>query len=204
MMSRSIPGLLIAGFYLVSAPTAHADDLVLADGGQSAYRIVVADEASPSTRHAAEELQMFLQQMSGAKLPIVSDREPLAGQEIVLGDNAHLRQLGEQIDFPTLGREGYVLRAAGQRLVIAGGAQRGNLYGVYGLLEDHLGCRWFAPDVSRIPKTPRLVIATLSKYASVLARASASKVVLARNMRGAQSAFGYTRARNPNSGRRSA
>jgi len=163
MMSRSIPGLLIVGFCLLSAATARADDLVLADGGQSAYRIVVADEASPSTRHAAEELQLFLRQMSGAKLPIVSDRQPLAGQEIVLGDNAHLRQLGVQIDFPTLGREGYVLRTVGQRLIIAGGAQRGNLYGVYGLLEDHLGCRWFAPDVSRIPQTPRLVIGPIDE-----------------------------------------
>ncbi|NLF67722.1 MAG: DUF4838 domain-containing protein [Candidatus Anammoximicrobium sp.] len=162
-MSRSIPALLIAGFCLVSAAAAHADDLVLADGGQSAYRIVVADDASPSTRHGAEELQMFLQQITGAKLPIVSDREPLGAQEIILGDNAHLRQLGVQIDFPALGREGYVIRTAGQRLVIAGGAQRGNLYGVYGLLENHLGCRWFTPEVSRIPKTPRLVIGLIDE-----------------------------------------
>jgi len=162
-MSRSIPGLLIVGFCLMAADATRADDLVLADGGQSTYRIVVADDASPSTRHAAEELQMFLQQISGAKLPIVSDREPLGAQEIVLGDNAHLRQLGLQIDFAALGREGYVLRAVGQRLVIAGGAQRGNLYGVYGLLEDHLGCRWFAPDVSRIPNTPRLAIGPIDE-----------------------------------------
>jgi hypothetical protein len=138
-----------------------AEDLVLADGGQSAYRIVVADDASPATRHGAGELQMFLQQMSGAKLPIVSDREPLGPHEIVLGDNAHLRQLKVPVDFAALGREGYVLRVTGKHLVIAGGAPRGNLYGVYGLLEDHLGCRWFAPDVSRIPKTPRLVLPPL-------------------------------------------
>ncbi|HPM81387.1 MAG TPA: DUF4838 domain-containing protein [Candidatus Anammoximicrobium sp.] len=162
-MSRPILGLLITALCLLSAATTRAGDLVLADGGQSAYRIVVADEASPSTRHAAEELQMFLQQMSGAKLPIVSDREPLGAQEIVLGENAHLRQLGLQIDLPALGREGYVIRTAGQQLVIAGGAQRGNLYGVYGLLEDHLGCRWFAPDVSRIPKTPRLAIGPIDE-----------------------------------------
>lgn len=163
MMSRLILGLLMTGLCLMSSATTRADDLVLADGGQSAYRIVVADDASPSTRHAAEELQMFLQQMSGVKLPIVSDREPLSAQEIVLGDNAHLRQLGVQIDFPALGREGYVIRAVGQRLVIAGGAQRGNLYGVYGLLEDHLGCRWFAPDVSRIPQTSRLTLGPIDQ-----------------------------------------
>ena len=51
-MSRSILGLLMTGFCLMSAVATCADDLVLADGGQSAYRIVVADDASPSTRHA--------------------------------------------------------------------------------------------------------------------------------------------------------
>ena len=51
-----------------------------------------------------------------------------------------------------------MIRTVGERLVIAGGPLRGNMYGVYGFLEDHLGCRWFAPGVSRIPKSPRLAI----------------------------------------------
>ena len=53
----------------------------------------------------------------------------------------------------SLGNEGYVIRTVGDDLVIAGGQLRGNMYGVYGFLEDHLGCRWFAPGVSRIPKS---------------------------------------------------
>ena len=62
------------------------------------------------------------------------------------------------VDFKSLGPEGYVIRTVGERLVIAGGQLRGNMYGVYGFLEDHLGCRWFAPGVSRIPKSPRLAV----------------------------------------------
>ena len=95
---------------------------------------------------------MFLEQMSGAKLPIVSDQEPQGPKEIILGDNAHLRKLGLTIDFASLGKEGYVIRTVGEHLVIAGGPLRGDMYGVYGFLEDHLGCRWFAPGVSRIPE----------------------------------------------------
>ena len=34
--------------------------LLLAEGGRTDYRIVVADDASLSTRHGAEELQVFL------------------------------------------------------------------------------------------------------------------------------------------------
>jgi hypothetical protein len=146
----------------IVAGSARADELVLADKGQSAYRIVLADDASPSTKHGAEELQTFLQQISGAKLPIVSDREPTGQREIILGDNAHLQELPEKIDLGTLGAEGYVIRTVGDHLVIAGGDLRGNLYGVYGLLEEHLGCRWFAPGVSRIPKHERLAVGEIN------------------------------------------
>jgi hypothetical protein len=146
------------GLCLASQAVGRAQELVLAEGGQSAYQIVVADNASPSTRRGAEELQMFLEQMTGAKLPIISDQQPLGPREIILGENAHLAKVNSKIDFQALGNEGYVIRTVGPHLVIAGGAQRGNMYGVYGLLEDHFGCRWFAPGVSRIPKTPRLVL----------------------------------------------
>jgi hypothetical protein len=134
---------------------------VLAESGQSLYEIVVADDASPSVRHATEELQSHLQQMTGAKLPIVSDREPIGAKEILLGDNAHLGELGVKLDRRALGQEGYLLRTVGDHLVIAGGPARGTLYGVYGFLEDHLGCRWFTPEVSRFPKATRLTIGSL-------------------------------------------
>ena len=128
-------------------------ELVLAENGRSAYQIVLSDNASPSTRHGAEELQTFLAQMTRVKLPIVSDSRPQGPKEIILGDNTHLRRLGVTIDFAALGNEGYVIRTVGEHLVIVGGPLRGNMYGVYGFLEDHLGCHWFAPGVSRIPKS---------------------------------------------------
>jgi len=149
----AVPVLLVLG-----ACDVKAQDLVLAEQGRSAYRIVLADDASPSTRHGAEELQTFVQQMTGVKLPIVSDREPQGPREIVLGKSSRLRDLKVDVDFKSLGHEGYVIRTVGPHLMIAGGALRGTMYGVYGLLEDHLGCRWFAPGVSRIPKCDRLVL----------------------------------------------
>lgn len=161
MLTRFWLATVFATLVTLGIPLARGEELVLAEKGQSEYRIVVADSASPSTKHAAEELQQFLAQICGAKLPIVADSEPLAVKEIILGENAHLKQLDLKLDLPALGDEGYAIETAGERLVIAGGALRGNLYGVYGLLEDHLGCRWFTPTVSRIPKQERLVIAPI-------------------------------------------
>ncbi len=153
-------GLCLAA---TSAGNAADDVLTIAEDGRSAYAIVVADDASPSAKHGAAELRMFLRQMTGADLPVISDREPVGAHEILVGDSAHLRQLGIEIDYSALGDEGYVLRTVGPHLVIAGGALRGTMYGVYGLLEDHLGCRWFTPDVSHIPNYERLVVGPLDE-----------------------------------------
>jgi len=154
---------VVVGLGLSTIGSLRADELVLADRGRSSYRIVVAPDASPSTQHGAEELAKFLEEMTGAKLPIISDTGPIGPREIILGENAHLRSLGLKIDFADLGHEGYVIRTVGRHLVIAGGRLRGDMYGVYGLLEDHLGCRWFAPGVSRIPKRTRLTVGPIDQ-----------------------------------------
>jgi len=158
MAKQQVMLAIVLGIGAATGNGLRAGELVLAEKGKSAYSIVVSDAASVSTKHAAEELQAFLEQITGAKLPIVSDRQPMQAREIILGNNAHLAKLKTNIDFKSLGAEGYVIRTVGQRLLIAGGEPRGNLYGVYGLLEDHLGCRWFAPSVNRIPRRERLIV----------------------------------------------
>ncbi len=54
----------------------------------------------------------------------------------------------------TLSKEACKLRAAGSRLVITGGSPRGTLYGVYTLLRDVVGCRFFAADTEFVPELP--------------------------------------------------
>jgi len=127
------------------------------------YRIVVADNAVPSERYAAEELQRYLERLSGAKLPIVSDAESIQSREILLGDNAHLRKLKPDIDFNRFGTDGFALWTDGNRLIIAGGRPRGTLYGVYALLEDKLGVRWFTPEFEVVPKRPRVRLPKLNE-----------------------------------------
>jgi hypothetical protein len=137
--------------------------LLLADSGASDYRIVLSASASPSERHAATELQMFLEQICGARLPIATDEGPPGEHEIILGDNAHLAALGIEVDFAGLGDEGFVIRSAPAHLVIAGGRLRGTMYGVYTFLEDHLGCRWFTSSLSHIPRMARLEVGAIDE-----------------------------------------
>ncbi len=135
----------------------------LVSQGSSPYRIVVGEMASPSERYAAEELQRFMAESSGATLPIVSDAEERVEHEILVGDSRHVKQVGVAIEAQGLGDEGFSLETVGDTLVIAGGARRGTLYGVYTFLEDYLGCRWFSPEVSRIPKAPVIDIGPIHR-----------------------------------------
>jgi hypothetical protein len=137
--------------------------VTLVRGGVSRHRIVLATNAPPSERYAAEELQRYLEKMSGAKLPIISDAERADSREILLGSNAHLQKLGLKIDFTRLGPDGFTLQTKGNRLIIAGGAPRGTLYGVYALLEEKLGVRWFTPELEQVPATNRIVLPTLNE-----------------------------------------
>ena len=160
MKLRFLLPVLIPVFALISGCDTGS---TLARKGKSDYTIVIAQNASPSTKYGAEELQKFLKQMTGADIPVVTDSEPMTEHEIIIGGNDHLKQLNQTIDFTALGDEGYMLITVGKHLVIAGGELRGNLYGVYGLLEDVLGCRWFTPEISRIPKYTNLKLPELNE-----------------------------------------
>ena len=169
-MKPSLKPLLAGGAVSVllaacSSPPAAQEktEAMLADAGQSDYQIVIARATSPSVNHAAQELQLHLEKITGARLAIVADTEPERAREILVGKSSRLDALGVAVDWAALGKEGYVLRTVGERLVIAGGEPRGTLYGVYGLLEDHLGCRWFTPEIERVPQARRLPLPRLDE-----------------------------------------
>jgi Domain of unknown function (DUF4838)/Glycosyl hydrolase family 67 N-terminus len=155
--------LLIAVIPLLAWCNAARADLTVINKGQSGYRIVIAAGAIPSERYAAEELQRYLEGIGGAKLPIVNDTERVRFKEILLGDNAHLRKLQPKLDVGKVGPDGFVLRTYRGRLVIAGGQPRGTLNGVYTLLEEKLGVRWFTPELEVVPKLARVRLPNLDE-----------------------------------------
>ncbi|MFA6561488.1 MAG: DUF4838 domain-containing protein [Verrucomicrobiia bacterium] len=145
-------------------PTARrATEPMLADAGRSDYQIVIARAASPSVNYAAQELQSYLEKITGARLPIVADTEAARPHEVLVGKSSRMNSLGVAVDWSGLGKEGYILRTVNEQLVIAGGEPRGTLYGVYSLLEDHFGCRWFTPEIERVPPMRQLPLPRLDE-----------------------------------------
>ena len=132
----------------------------LARDGRSPYSICVAREAPAAEQRAAAELQRFVEEMSGARLPVTGDCDPARGPLVLVGESPALAGVLPAFRSAAMGAEEFVLKTVGRHLVIAGGRPRGTLYGVYEFL-DRLGCRWFTTEVSRIPKQPRLEIPAL-------------------------------------------
>ncbi len=130
--------------------------IVLAENGATRYRIILPAAASPYEIRASEVLQDYLLQISGAALPVIAVNKGTSPYEIVLGQNERLDQLDRGIDLNTLKEDGFVIRTDSLRLIIAGGNEKGTLYGVYTFLEKYLGCRMYSPKVKIIPKRDRI------------------------------------------------
>src|SRR6266545_1119948 len=106
-----------------------ADKLPIAKGGKSDYAIVVRQDASPSEKRGANEIQKFVEEMSGAKLPIVTEDQPAKEHEIVVGIGSRAAEAKLQPDVKSLGNDGFVLNTRGQKLFILGSPVRGTMYG---------------------------------------------------------------------------
>lgn len=145
-----------------TVPQPVAQNIVLADKGLSAYRIVIPASSTLYEQKAASVLQDYLLQISGAALPIIRSDKPGSSYEIVLGQNERLDKLpGVNINFLELEEDGFVIMTDSLRLIIAGGSKKGTLYGVYTFLEKYLGCRMYTPKVKIVPKTDKIAIGNI-------------------------------------------
>ena len=137
--------------------------LVLARQGSSEYQVVVAKDAEQPIPAVAEDFVDLFETITGVRLPIVTDDKPMTKHEIIIGPSKHLDKLSVYVDWERLGREGYVIwtygnEPRGKYLLLFGGPMRGTLNAVYTFLEDYLGCRWYTPEFSVIPRKPDLCI----------------------------------------------
>lgn len=158
-----------AALMLLVLACPHADPsaparLLLADSGKALAPILVHKSATPAEFHAAQELARFLQEITGAPFPVTAiDAAPTGqGPTIRVGPGAAAGLVTPE-EIARLGPEGTLIRTRGDTLVLAGGPPRGTLYAVYSFLDNPLGCRWFTPDVSRIPKQSRLELSPLDR-----------------------------------------
>ena len=139
---------------------AEAARLTIARGGKASAAVVVAENAAATEIQAASELAFFLHLVTGGDFAVVHAAPETAGRLLVGEAAARLADPG--FSARDLRPEEIVVRSAGSDLILAGGSPRGTLYAVLTFLEDVVGCRWWTPAASRIPRKPTLEAGPLS------------------------------------------
>lgn len=156
MLYKTLSILLL--FFLEVFPSYGKPGIILVKDNSSSYNIVIPSQPTQVEKHAAEELQKYVQEISGAKLNIINDSEPESQFEILIGRNNRLKTLGLNINLDSLALDGFTIRTVNDRLIIVGGTKKGSLYGVYTLLDKYLGCKMYTPDDIYIPKKSDITI----------------------------------------------
>ena len=132
----------------VATATASAanDEFVIAENGFAKAAIVVPKDAPKSARYAARQLAKYLDQMTGANVP-VADR-PLRGYNTI------------RVGFPHEGASEEIAISVPKRDLaeITGEGPRGPAYAVFDFLET-LGCGFWSPDNETVPSETNLVLA---------------------------------------------
>ncbi len=167
-------GLVAVG---MAPPRAIAALTLVRDGAPQATIVVAKAVLNPAKEDvnaqkvatAAQELRAYVEKMSGARLPIVSDEQTPKGALILIGRSRLTDAMKVDIPAgltPARREEGFVIVCKGERLVLAGndaGPYHGTEYATYDFLE-RLGVRWFMPGEfgEVVPKQTTLAFADIT------------------------------------------
>ncbi|HEX2937275.1 MAG TPA: DUF4838 domain-containing protein [Bacteroidales bacterium] len=125
--------------------------------GKALYSIVISATPTQEEFKAADYLQRYLFRITGATLPIVSDRTDPLEKEICIGTSNRLQYGLENLP-NALENDEFLIKTQNKKLFILGGAKKGLFYGVITFLEKFLGCRKYSPTFEYIPKESTLVL----------------------------------------------
>jgi len=127
--------------------------------GQPKAQIVLPDEPTELERFAAAELQTYVQNISGAELPIIAEsKQKDALYTFFLGNTQESKARRISPDEETMGRDGFTLRSVDNGLILLGRNELGTLFATYELLERYFHVRWFMPGPlgEHVPKQDSL------------------------------------------------
>ena len=130
-----------------------AHSITLVKDGKSAYKIVRAESASAIDIRAAEILQNYLKQISGASIDIIIDATPESPYEMLIG-NARMSDAGQ---LSALREDGFRIQTFADKIAFRG-IGKGTLYSIYHFLEKFLNCRKYSSTFKLIPQSSTISI----------------------------------------------
>jgi hypothetical protein len=158
MIDREDFGVLFL-LTIISANAHGAGEITLVENSQPRAVVIT----TPRYRPAAQELVHYIQETSGARLPITATSAPAGNARILLGAESCPPEVRKELqDVPS---DGYVIRSLpGNALALAGSGKDGTAFAVYAFLEKTTGIRWLWPGAlgEYIPKNNSLRVGLIS------------------------------------------
>ena len=145
-----------------------AGNFVVAQDGAAMAKIVIPADCAMKVEFAADDLQSYLNQITGAAFEIITDDQITAdGNYILVGPTAKTLELGEGVFEAYPADERYTIRVADNYLILCGN-DGGNFectqFAVTRFLEE-AGCGWYAPGQlwQVVPSTQNLSVKAVDK-----------------------------------------
>jgi len=135
----------------------HRERIILAEEGEARYVVYLGEREGEVTRHAAEEMAKYLQEISGAPFRVTHNADTAAPKIVIGLHNSLAGQNTGSLKTDLIKADGFCIKKVGEDIFIAGTIERGTLYGVYYFLDRLLGVRWFSPDFTVVPEKKTLV-----------------------------------------------
>ena len=110
--------------------------------GQPCTEIVLPENSHPTVRFAAEELQRWIGEITGAVLPIVKEADPSRPQIVLPVQPTQFPEDVKKLS----GNDGYAVRRKDKTLYLIAGCPKGILNGVYKILHKNSDIIWARPD----------------------------------------------------------
>ena len=135
--------LLLSGLLLAAGSCSlFAAGVNLCQNGKTSYTIFCGNKATGVDLFAVEELQNHLKAMTGTTFPV--SKTP-GKKTIFIGLPPEAQKiLGKDSKMASLQDQDSIIQTKNGHLFLYGKGRHGNLYAVYELLENELGCRWLS------------------------------------------------------------
>lgn len=133
--------------------------------GISDYKIVVGENALDAELFASQELKAFIEQSTGVKIPVITDKNLPYNEEdklIGIGVTALLHNADLDADYADVSGDSFIIKTKGNLVLIKGGSKRGTLYGVYDFLERFVGVKFLASDSTYVPESSEVYVHDLN------------------------------------------
>ncbi|MBV8251742.1 MAG: DUF4838 domain-containing protein [Chitinophaga sp.] len=152
-MTRTMNSILLSILMWVGTGCSHTDgDISLVSGGRSQYTIVTPATPTKAESKAASILQDYIQQISGARLPIMTETGYKGKLAIYVG-NTNATTGPEKIK-----DDGFFTGTADNSVYVRGGYGKGVVYGAYHFLDTYLHCRKMSGLQKFIPSSKNIRI----------------------------------------------